>query len=50
MLFVTTYNCPDVDGVACCIGYSEFLRKSGKKVIPTYHGEVSKEVKSVKKY
>ena len=50
MIFVTTYKSPDIDGIACCIGYSELLNKLGTKTSMVYFGDLSKEVKFVKKY
>lgn len=50
MIFVTTYKSPDIDGIACCIGYSEILGLLGTKTLPVYFGSLSKEVEFVKKY
>lgn len=47
MRYVTTYNCPDIDGIACCIGYKELLNN---KIIASYYGDVSREVEFVKNY
>lgn len=48
--FIVSYHSPDIDGVACCVGYSELLEKLGTEVSATYFGDLSKEVEFVKKY
>ena len=50
MIFITSYHSPDIDGVACCIGYSELLSKLGTKAETTYFGDLSREVEFVKRY
>lgn len=50
MIIVTSYRNPDIDGIACSIGYSELLNKLGKKSRATYYGNIGLEVKFVKDY
>lgn len=50
MIFITSYHSPDIDGIACCIGYSELLEKLGIRTTSTYFGDLSREVEFVKKY
>ncbi|MEK7497619.1 MAG: DHH family phosphoesterase [Patescibacteria group bacterium] len=50
MIFIVSCHSPDVDAIACSIGYSELLKKKGIVVCPTYFGDLSKEVEFVRKY
>ena len=50
MITVTGYINPDIDCVACSIGYAEFLRKSLKEARAVYSGDIGKESEFVKKY
>lgn len=50
MKFITTYKSPDIDGIACCVGYSELLKKLGTNTTTVYSGSLSKEIEFVKKY
>lgn len=50
MLIVTSYDSPDLDGIACSIAYSELLNKLNIKSIATYSGNLGLEVDFVKKY
>lgn len=36
MIFVVTCHDPDIDAIACSIGYSEFLKKKGIAASPTF--------------
>lgn len=50
MIIVTSYDSPDIDGVACSIGYTELLKKLKKEAEATYFGALSLEVEFVRKY
>lgn len=50
MVIVTSYENPDLDGVACCVGYAELLNKLGKNAKATFIGELGLEVEFVKNY
>jgi len=50
MIFVTSYDSPDLDGIACAIAYSEFLNKEGKKAAAVYYGDLGLEVEFIKRY
>ena len=50
MITVTGYINPDIDCVACSIGYAEFLRKGLKEAQAVYSGDIGKESEFVKKY
>jgi inorganic pyrophosphatase/exopolyphosphatase len=50
MIFVTSYDSPDLDGIACAIAYSEFLNKEGKKAEAVYYGDLGLEVEFVRQY
>ncbi len=50
MIFVTSYDSPDLDGIACMIAYAELLNKQGKKAKAVYYGTLGLEVEFVKKY
>lgn len=44
---ILSYNMPDMDGVSCMIGYSEFLNQKGEECKYIIHGEPKREVKIV---
>ena len=44
---ITSYMCPDMDGISAMYSYSEYLRKLGKNVVYYYEGGVKKEVEIV---
>lgn len=46
-ILVTSYSDPDLDGTACSVGYSEFLRKRGRKAEAGIFGEPDEEAKFV---
>ncbi len=50
MIIVTSYNSPDLDGIACSIAYSELLNSLGKKAKAVYSGDLGLEVEFVRKY
>lgn len=50
MIFVTSYENPDLDGIACAIAYSELLGMLGKAARATYYGELGLEVNFVKNF
>jgi inorganic pyrophosphatase/exopolyphosphatase len=50
MIIVTSYICPDLDGIACSIAYTELLKGLGKEVKATYYGDLGLEVNFVKKF
>jgi manganese-dependent inorganic pyrophosphatase len=50
MIVVTTYNSPDIDGIACSIAYTELLNNLKKEAEATYFGVLGLEVEFVKKY
>lgn len=50
MIVVTTYDSPDIDGIACSIAYTELLNKLKKEAEATYFGVLGLEVEFVKKY
>ncbi|MFA6518802.1 MAG: DHHA2 domain-containing protein [Candidatus Shapirobacteria bacterium] len=50
MLFVTSYSDPDLDCIACILGYTEYLAKIGIDSTGVYSGELNLEVDFVKKY
>lgn len=50
MIFVTSYRNPDIDGIACCIGYSDLSKKRGKATSATYIGNLSLEVEFVRRF
>lgn len=50
MIIVTSYENPDLDGVACSIGYSELLNKLGKTSEALYFGKLGLEVDFVKNF
>lgn len=50
MTIVTSYDSPDIDGVACMIAYTELLSASGTPAKAVYYGDPSLEVKFVKQY
>lgn len=50
MIIVTSYENPDLDGIACSIAYSELLDKLGKETKAVYFGDLGLEVDFVKNY
>lgn len=50
MIFIVSCHSPDLDAIACSIGYSELLKKKGVVAYPTYFGNLSKEVEFVRKH
>jgi len=50
MIIVTSYDSPDLDGIACSIAYTELLRNLGREVKTTYYGDLGLEVDFVKKF
>ena len=50
MLYVTSYNDPDIDCIACVIGYVELLNLTGVKAKAIYSGETNLEVNFVKQF
>ena len=51
MIYVTSYKSPDLDGVACSIGYAELVRQKGEVAKPVYYGKQGLETKFfVEKY
>ncbi|MFA5828719.1 MAG: DHHA2 domain-containing protein [Candidatus Shapirobacteria bacterium] len=50
MLFVTSYSDPDLDCIACILGYTEYLSKIGRISTGVYCGELNLEVDFVKEY
>jgi inorganic pyrophosphatase/exopolyphosphatase len=50
MIVVSSYNSPDIDGIACSIAYAKLLNKLGKGAKATYFGDLSLEVNFVKKF
>lgn len=50
MIIVTSYNSPDLDGVACSIGYTELLNQKGIEAKAVYFGDLGFEVDFVKNY
>ncbi len=50
MTIVTSYDCPDIDGIACMIAYSEFLNASGMPAKAVYYGDIGLEVKFVQQF
>jgi manganese-dependent inorganic pyrophosphatase len=48
VLIVTSYENPDIDCIACSIGYSELKNKLGIKTKAVYRGNYSLEVEFVK--
>lgn len=50
MIFITSYDSPDLDGVACTIAYAQLLEKQGKHVFPVYFGSLGLEVKYIWDY
>jgi manganese-dependent inorganic pyrophosphatase len=49
-IIVTSYDSPDLDGIASSIAYSELLNQSGKKAKAVYYGDLGLEVDFVKNY
>ncbi len=50
MIIVTSYDSPDIDGIACIIAYSELLNASGTPAKAVYYGDLGLEVEFVKRY
>lgn len=50
MIIVTSYDSPDLDGIACSIGYTELLNNLGKNAKAMYYGDLGLEVNFVKKF
>ena len=50
MIFITTYKCPDIDGIACTLGYLEFLKAQKQEAKVTFVGDLSREVEFFKEY
>jgi inorganic pyrophosphatase/exopolyphosphatase len=50
LIIVTSYDNPDLDGIACSIAYTELLNKIGMKAKAVYYGDLGIEVGFVKKY
>lgn len=44
---VTCFTNPDIDGIACAIGYTEFLNRAGKHAVYKIFGELHTEAKFV---
>lgn len=44
---ITSYICPDMDGISMMYAYAEFLRKKGEDAEYYYEGELKKEVQIV---
>lgn len=49
-IIVTSYDSPDLDGIACSIAYSELLNQLGKDAKPVCYGDLGLEVDFVKSY
>lgn len=45
MIYCTSYESPDLDGVACSIAYAEYLNLTGKNAKPVYFGSLGLETK-----
>jgi len=50
MIIVTSYDSPDLDGVACSIAFAEFLNLKGVSAKALYCGDLGLEVDFVKNY
>ena len=50
MIFITSYENPDLDGIACSIAYLELLNNEGKSAEAVYYGDLGLEVEFVKQY
>lgn len=50
MITVTGYVNPDIDCVACAIGYAELLNMQGKEARAVYAGDIGEETEFVKRY
>lgn len=50
MITVTGYINPDIDCIACSVGYAEFLKQGGKEAGAVFSGDIGKESEFVKKY
>jgi len=50
MIIVTSYNSPDLDGIACSIAYADLLNQKNISAKPVYFGTLGLEVDFVKNY
>lgn len=50
MIIVSSYKSPDLDGVACSIGYSEYLNQTGTVAKAAFYGALGLEVNFVNNY
>lgn len=50
MIYIISYTNPDIDCVACTLGYVELLKKLGKDVEGVVFGENSREIDFVENY
>ena len=50
MIIVTTYDSPDIDGIACSIAYAALLTKQGKQAKAAYRGDVGLETEFVEQF
>ncbi len=50
MIIVTSYNSPDLDGIACSIAYAELLNRKNIPAKSVYFGTLGLEVDFVKNY
>ncbi len=50
MTIVTSYDSPDIDGIACMIAYLELLHASGTPTKAVYYGDLGLEVEFVKTF
>jgi inorganic pyrophosphatase/exopolyphosphatase len=48
MIIVTSYDSPDLDGIACSIAYAELLNQKGISAKALYYGDLGLEVDFVK--
>lgn len=46
---ITSYICPDVDGIGCMYAYAELLRKNGEEVGYYFEGNLKKEAEIILK-
>ena len=44
---ITSYICPDVDGIGSMYAYSELLRKNGEEVGYYFEGKLKKEAEII---
>ncbi len=50
MIIVTTYDSPDIDGIACSIAYAALLTKQSKQAKAAYRGDLGLETEFVKQF